>query len=110
MPPPSTERLQGTLAHSILKTLALEPIYGWGIAQPIQQVSQELLQVGQGSLNPALDRLEAKRWIRSEWAPPEDNRRARFDSLTRLGRKQMESEWENCKRMAGATALVLEGS
>jgi len=61
MPPPSTERLQGTLAHSILKTLALEPIYGWGIAQPILQVSQELLQVGQGSLNPALDRLEAKR-------------------------------------------------
>jgi len=109
MPPQSTELLQGTLDLLILKTLVLEPMHGWGIAQRIQQVSQELLQVGQGSLYPALHRLEAKGWIRSEWAPSENNRRAKFYSLTRLGRKQLESEMENWKRISGAIALVLEG-
>ena len=108
MPPRSTELLQGTLDLLILKTLALEPMHGWGIAQRIQQVSRELLQVGQGSLYPALHRLEAKSWIRSEWAPSENNRRAKFYSLTRLGRKQLESELENWKRVAGAIALVLD--
>ena len=103
MPPQSVELLQGTLDLLILKTLALE-----GIAQRIQQVSQELLQVGQGSLYPALHRLEAKNWIRSEWAPSENNRRAKFYSLTRLGRKQLESELESWKRISGAIALILE--
>ena len=95
MPAQSTELLQGTLDLLILKTLALAPMHGWGIAQRIQQVSRELLQVGQGSLYPALHRLEAKHWIRSEWGPSENNRRAKFYSLTRLGRKQLESELEN---------------
>ena len=107
MSPQSTELLQGTLDLLILKTLALEPMHGWGIAQRIQQVSRESLQVGQGSLYPALHRLEAKRWIRSEWAPSENNRRARFYSLTRLGRRRLESELENWKRISGAIALVL---
>ncbi|HVN20025.1 MAG TPA: PadR family transcriptional regulator [Dongiaceae bacterium] len=107
MPPQSTELLQGTLDLLILKTLALEPMHGWGIGQRIQQVSKELLQVGQGSLYPALHRLEGRGWIESEWAPSENNRRAKFYSLTRLGRKQMESELENWKRISGAIALVL---
>ena len=108
MPPQSIELLQGTLDLLILKTLALEPMHGWGIGQRIQQVSQELLQVGQGSLYPARHRLEAKNWIRSEWAPSENNRRAKFYSLTRLGRKQLESELESWKRISGAIALILE--
>ena len=108
MSPQSTELLQGTLDLLILKTLALEPMQGWGIAQRIQQVSRESLQVGQGSLYPALHRLEAKRWIRSEWASSENNRRARFYSLTRLGRRQLVSELENWKRISGAIALVLD--
>jgi transcriptional regulator len=108
MAPSSTELLQGTLDLLILKTLALEPMHGWGIAQRIQQISHKLLQVGQGSLYPALHRLEAKRWIRSEWGPSENNRRAKFYSLTGLGRKQLESELENWKRISGAIALVLE--
>jgi transcriptional regulator len=108
MAPSSTELLQGTLDLLILKTLALEPMHGWGIAQRIQQISHKLLQVKQGSLYPALHRLEAKRWIRSEWGPSENNRRAKFYSLTGLGRKQLESELENWKRISGAIALVLE--
>ena len=107
MPPQGTELLQGTLDLLILKTLALEPMHGWGIAQRIQQVSRELLQVGQGSLYPALHRLEAKHWIRSGWGPSENNRRAKFYSLTRLGRKQLETELDNWKRIAGAIELVL---
>jgi PadR family transcriptional regulator, regulatory protein PadR len=82
-------------------------MHGWGIAQRIQQVSKEVLQVGQGSLYPALHRLEAKNWISSEWAPSENNRRAKFYCLTRPGRKQLESELDNWNRMAGAIALVL---
>jgi PadR family transcriptional regulator, regulatory protein PadR len=108
MPPQSTELLQGTLDLLILKTLALEPMHGWGIAQRIEQVSRELLQVGQGSLYPALHRLEARNWIRSEWASSENNRRAKFYSLTPLGRKQLKSELDNWKRISGAIALVLE--
>jgi PadR family transcriptional regulator PadR len=108
MPTQSIELLQGTLDLLILKTLALEPMHGWGIAQRIQQVSQELLQVGQGSLYPALHRLEAKNCIRSEWAPSENNRRAKFYSLTRLGRQRLKSELESWKRISGAIALILE--
>src|ERR1700730_18579435 len=108
MPPQSIELLQGTLDLLILKTLALEPMHGWGIGQRNQQVSQELLQVGQGSLYPALHRLEAKNWIRSEWPPSENHRRPKFYSLTRLGRKQLESELESRKRIPGAIALILE--
>lgn len=104
---PSTDLLQGTLDLLILKTLALETMHGWGIAQRIQQVSQEALQIGQGSLYPALHRLEYKGWIRAEWGESENNRRAKFYSLTRAGKKQLEAELENWERLTTAIALVL---
>ena len=107
MPPESKDLLQGTLDVLVLKTLALEPMHGWGIAQRIQQLSENALQVGQGSLYPALHRLETKGWIRSHWRPSENNRRARFYSLTRAGRKQLESELRNWERISTAIALVL---
>ncbi|MGA7459573.1 MAG: PadR family transcriptional regulator [Candidatus Korobacteraceae bacterium] len=108
MPPQSSDLLQGTLDLLILKTLALEPMHGWGISQRIQQVSQDVLQVGQGSLYPALHRLEAKGWIRSEWAASDNNRRARFYSLTRAGKKQLQAELANWQRISDAIALILE--
>ena len=107
MPEP-IELLQGTLDLLILKTVAMEPMHGWGIALRIQQVSKEVLQVGQGSLYPALHRLEYKGWIQSEWAASENNRRAKFYSLTTAGRKQLEAERANWKRMTAAITLVLE--
>jgi PadR family transcriptional regulator PadR len=108
MPPQPSELLQGTLDLLILKTLALEPMHGWGISQRIQQVSQEVLQVGQGSLYPALHRLESKGWISSEWAASDNNRRAKFYSLTRTGKKQLQAELSNWERISGAIALILE--
>jgi PadR family transcriptional regulator len=108
MSPQATDLVQGTLEVLILKTLALEPMHGWGIGQRIQQVSKDVLQVGQGSLYPALHRLDAKGWIDSEWGPSENNRRARYYSLTRSGRKQLESERKNWERLSSAIALVLE--
>ena len=81
--------LQGTLDMLILKTLALEPAHGWGIAQRIQQVSRDVLQVNQGSLYPALYRLEHQGWIASEWGTSENNRKAKYYRLTRAGRKQL---------------------
>jgi PadR family transcriptional regulator PadR len=104
----STELLQGTLDLLILKTLALESIHGWGIALRIQQVSKEVLQVGQGSLYPALHRLEYKGWIAAEWASSENNRRAKFYSLTRTGRKQLQTELANWDRLTAAITLVLD--
>jgi transcriptional regulator len=110
MTPPSSELLQGTLDLLILKTLALEAMHGWGIAARIQQLSQDALQVGQGSLYPALHRLEYKGWIRSDWGPSENNRRARYYSLTRAGKKQLEAELENWDRLSTAIQLVLKNS
>ena len=107
MPPPS-DLLQGPLDMLILKSIALEPEHGWAIAQRIQQLSDNVLQVGQGSLYPALHRLEYKGWIRAEWGASENNRRARFYSLTVAGRKQLEAELENWDRLAGAINLVLQ--
>jgi PadR family transcriptional regulator PadR len=104
----STELLQGTLDLLILKTLALESMHGWGIALRIQQVSKEVLQVGQGSLYPALHRLEYKGWIAAEWASSENNRRAKFYSLTRTGRKQLQTELANWDRLTAAITLVLD--
>ena len=104
----STDLLQGTLDLLILKTLALEPMHGWGIALRIQQVSKEALQIGQGSLYPALHRLQYRGWIRAEWGASENNRRARFYSLTAAGRKQLNAELENWDRLAGAVNLVLQ--
>jgi len=106
--PPSTDLLQGTLDVLILKTLALEPMHGWGIALRIQQVSQDVLQVGQGSLYPALHRLEYKGWIKSEWGTSENNRRAKFYLLTAAGRKQLKAELETWDRLSTAIALVLK--
>jgi PadR family transcriptional regulator, regulatory protein PadR len=106
--PPSTDLLQGTLDLLILKTLALEPMHGWGIALRIQQVSKLALQIGQGSLYPALHRLEYKGWLQVEWATTENNRRAKFYSLTRAGKKQLQAELANWERLATGIALVLE--
>jgi PadR family transcriptional regulator len=102
--------LQGTLDLLILKTLALGPMHGWGIAQRIQQVSQEALQVGQGSLYPALARLEQKGWIGAEWSTSDNNRRAKFYSLTKAGVKQLEKEMGEWERLSAAIALVLQQS
>ncbi|MBV9073300.1 MAG: PadR family transcriptional regulator [Acidobacteria bacterium] len=100
--------LQGTLDLLILKTLALEAMHGWGIAQRIQQLSADALQVGQGSLYPALHRLELDGLISSEWAASENNRRAKYYSITPLGRKRLKSEMTEWKKTAQAIALVLQ--
>jgi PadR family transcriptional regulator, regulatory protein PadR len=107
MPPP-TDLLQGTLDMLILKALAVEPQHGWAIAQRIQQVSENVLQIGQGSLYPALHRLEYKGWIRAQWGASENNRKARYYSLTAAGRKHLESELDNWVRLTGAVNLVLQ--
>lgn len=105
--PPSTDLLQGTLDLLILQTLALEPMHGWGVAQRIQQLSKDVLQIGQGSLYPALYRLEYKGWIRSEWRTTENNRRAKFYHLTPSGKKQLETELATWDRLTSAIACVL---
>jgi PadR family transcriptional regulator len=105
--PPSSDLLQGTLDMLILKTIAIEPEHGWAIAQRIQQVSNDVLSIGQGSLYPALHRLEYKGWIRAQWGASENNRRARFYSLTAAGRRQLNAELENWDRLTGAVNLVL---
>lgn len=106
MPQP-TDLLQGTLDLLILKTLALEPMHGWGVAQRIQQLSKDALQIGQGSLYPALYRLEYKGWIRSDWGTSENNRRAKFYRLTAAGRKRLQTELAAWNRLSSAIALVL---
>jgi PadR family transcriptional regulator, regulatory protein PadR len=105
--PTSTDLLQGTLDLLILQTLALEPMHGWGIAQRIQQVSKDVLQIGQGSLYPALYRLEYKGWIKAEWGSSENNRRAKFYRLTAAGRKRLQSERETWDKLSSAIGLVL---
>jgi transcriptional regulator len=107
MPQP-TDLLQGTLDLLILRTLALEPMHGWGISQRIQQVSQNVFQIGQGSLYPALHRLEYKGWIEADWKASENNRKAKYYALTRTGKKQLAAEIESWDRLAGAVAQVLE--
>jgi PadR family transcriptional regulator, regulatory protein PadR len=106
--PPSTDLLQGTLDLLILKTLAPEPQHGWGIGQRIQQVSKDALLIGQGSLYPALHRLEYKGWIQAEWGVSENNRKAKFYSLTKTGQKHLASELEDWDRLTSAIALVLK--
>jgi len=100
--------VQGTLDLLILKTIALEPKHGWAIAKRIQQVSGEVLQVQQGSLYPALHRLEQQGWIRARWAESETGREAKFYSLTAAGRKQLGAETANWKRLSEAVNLVVE--
>jgi PadR family transcriptional regulator, regulatory protein PadR len=107
MPQPN-DLLQGTLDMLILKAVANGPQHGWAIAQRIQQVSNNVLQIGQGSLYPALHRLEYKGWIRAQWGASENNRKARFYSLTAAGRKRLNTELENWNRLSGAVNLVLQ--
>ena len=103
-----TDLVQGTLDVLILKTLALEPMHGWGIAQRIRQVSGEVLQVNQGALYPALHRLEQSGWIEARWGESDNNRRAKFYSLTPAGLKYLERERANWQRLSAAIGLVLE--
>ena len=103
-----TDVLQGTLDLLILRTIALEPMHGWAIAQRIQQISNDLLRVQQGSLYPALHRLEHQGWITADWGVSENNRRARFYSLTRAGRKQVEAEVAKWERLSAGVNLVLK--
>jgi len=103
----AADLLQGTLDLLVLQVLALEPMHGWGVAQRIQQRSGEALQVGQGSLYPALHRLEYRGWIKAEWRASENNRRAKYYSLTALGRKQLKAEAAEWGRLTAAIALVL---
>ena len=104
-----TERdLYGTIELLVLKALSWGPSHGFGIARWIELVSDDALTVEEGSLYPALHRLEYKGWIQSEWAPSENNRRAKFYSLTRKGRRQLEAEHANWNRLTAAIGLVLE--
>ena len=100
--------LQGTLDMLILQTLALEPMHGWGISLRIQQISQDVLRVNQGSLYPALHRLEQQGWIDSEWDASENNRQAKYYRLTRAGRRQLTEERENWARMTDAVTRILQ--
>jgi transcriptional regulator len=106
MPRPN-DRLQGTLDLLVLKTLARGPMHGWSVAQRIQDVSREALQINQGSLYPALHRLEEAGFVRSEWGASENNRRAKFYELTSAGKKQLELEQDSWKRFAEAVSLVM---
>ena len=102
-----SDLLQGTLDVLILKIVALEPLHGYGIAQRIRQISRDVLQVQQGSLYPALHRLEKRGWLRAEWGEAETGREAKFYSLTRVGRKQLEAETANWDRLSEAVTLIL---
>jgi transcriptional regulator len=103
-----TDLVQGTLDLLILKTISLDPMNGWAIAKRITQISKDVLQVQQGSLYPALHRLEHQGWIKAEWKDSENNRRAKFYSLTAAGRKQLKSELESWRRLSDAIGLVIE--
>ena len=108
MQPPSSDVLRGTLDLLILKTLALEPMHGWGIGQRIQQLSRGVLDANQGSLYPAFQRLEQKGWIESEWRTTENNRRAKYYSLTAAGRKRLREETDSWNRLATAMSSALK--
>jgi PadR family transcriptional regulator, regulatory protein PadR len=105
-----TGLVQGTLDLLILKVLALEPMHGWAIARRIRQMSGEVLQVGQSALYPSLHKLENNGWIRAEWAASENNRRARYYSLTRAGRKTLARERAQWERLSGAISLIVRGA
>jgi PadR family transcriptional regulator, regulatory protein PadR len=103
-----TDLVQGTLDLLILKSIVLEPMHGWAIAQRIRQVSNDVLQVNQGALYPALHRLEQQGWIEAEWGESENNRRAKFYSLTKSGKKYLQTEQANWERLSAAIGLVLK--
>ena len=102
-----TDLVQGTLDLLVLKMLALEPMNGWAIGQRLKQLSADVLQVSDGSLYPALHKLEQEGWVTAEWRASENNRRAKFYSLTRAGRKQLQRESGNWNRLAGAITAVI---
>jgi PadR family transcriptional regulator, regulatory protein PadR len=102
-----SDLVQGTLDLLLLKILALEPLHGWAIGQRLKQISGEVLQVSDGSLYPALHKLEQEGWITAEWKPTENNRRAKFYSLTRLGRRQLQKESANWQRLSEAITNVV---
>jgi PadR family transcriptional regulator, regulatory protein PadR len=102
-----SDLIQGTLDLLLLKILALEPLHGWAISQRLKQVSAEVLQASDGSLYPALHKLEQEGWIRAEWRVSENNRKAKFYSLTRLGRKRLEAETAHWDRLSAAITRVL---
>jgi PadR family transcriptional regulator, regulatory protein PadR len=108
MPGQSIDLPQGTLDLLILRTLAFGPKHGWAISERIHQVSSKVLQVQQGSLYPALHRLERRGWIKAQWGASENNRRAKYYGLTRSGRKQLQAEESEWKKLAAAIAQVLE--
>ena len=107
MPKSRSELLQGTLELLILKVLSLEPMHGWGISERIQLLSEEVFLVNQGSLYPALQRMKTKGWITSEWKVTENNRRARYYSLTSAGRRRLEAEREAWRRSSSAIDGIL---
>ena len=107
MPKPKSDLLQGTLDLLILRTLELEPMHGWGITQRIQQVSEDVLQVNQGSLYPALHRLEEHGWISASWKTSENNRQAKYYQLTRKGRDQLAEEKANWLRLSTAVTRIV---
>ena len=102
-----SDLLQGTLDMLVLKVVALGPVHGYGIAQRLQQMSRDVLQVQQGSLYPALHRLEKRGWLRAEWAASDTGRDARFYALTRLGRKQLDEQSANWDRLSAAVTGIL---
>jgi transcriptional regulator len=102
-----TDLIQGTLDLLILKIIALEPMHGWAISQRLSQISSDVLRVSEGSLYAALHKLEHEGWIAAEWKPSENNRRAKFYSLTRSGRRHLQMEADNWRRLSGAITLVL---
>jgi len=102
-----SDLLQGTLDVLILKVVALGPIHGYAIAQRLQQMSRDVLQVRQGSLYPALHRLEKRRWVRAEWAASETGRDARFYTLTPIGRRQLDDQRANWNRLSAAVTAIL---
>lgn len=103
----STELLQGTLGLLILKVIALEPMHGWAIAQRIRQMSDDVLQVGQSALYPALHKLEQNGWISAEWAVSENNRRAKYYTLTKAGKRVLEQESAQWERLSSAVSLIV---
>ena len=109
-PPSEAELLQGTLDMLILKVTALRPIHGYAIVQRIQQISKDALQIRQGSLYPALYRLENRGWLKSEWKTTEGGREAKYYSLTKAGRQQLIAETDGWKRLSQAISLVLEAA
>ena len=99
--------IQGTLDLLLLKILALEPLHGWAVSQRLKQVSDDILQASEGSLYPALHKLEQEGWIRAEWKASENNRKAKYYSLTRLGRQRLETETAHWDRLSSAISRVL---